>query len=80
MRSIGKAILALARPVFLILSLLFAGSGAGDAAALPAVKPAIPCADLAKIDFTGLKGAPATRTFVQTAGQRSIGRPTTDRR
>jgi hypothetical protein len=59
MRSIGKAILALAWPVFLLLSLVFAGLGAADAAPLPAVKPAVPCADLANIDFTGLEGAPA---------------------
>jgi hypothetical protein len=71
MRSIAKAILALWRPVFLILSLVLAGSGGAEAAPLPTVKPAISCADLATIDFTGLEEAPARIDAAKEVGAES---------
>jgi hypothetical protein len=59
MRNPGRAIFAGWRPLLLILGIMLLGSGWASAAPLPAVKPVSSCADLAKLDFTGLDGAPA---------------------
>src|SRR4249919_3264448 len=59
MRIPGRAIFAGWRPPLLILGIMFLGSGFASAAPLPVVKPVSSCADLAKLDFTGLDGAPA---------------------
>src|SRR5271165_7349190 len=59
MRNPSRAIFAGWRRLFLILGLVFLGSGFASAAPLPVVKPVSSCADLAKLDLTGLDGAPA---------------------
>jgi Tannase and feruloyl esterase len=59
MRGAAKIISALWRPTIFILGFTLLGSAAGNAGTLPVVKAAIGCADLAKIDFSGVDGAPA---------------------
>ena len=59
MRSIGETALALWRLFVLIIGFALIGSSPGRAVTLPAVTPVVDCASLAKIDLTGLEGAPA---------------------
>jgi Tannase and feruloyl esterase len=58
-RGAGKAISALWRPIIFAVGLMLLGSGVGNAETLPVVKAVTGCADLAKIDFAGVEGAPA---------------------
>src|SRR5271166_4002209 len=59
MKSTMNSIIALLRPLFLLLCLQFHWSAAADATTLSVVKPVSACGELAKIEWTGLEGAPA---------------------
>ena len=59
MRSHPNAMSERLWPLALIVLSLFVFWTPTNAATLPVVKPASACADLARVDFTGLDGAPA---------------------